>query len=387
MRNPQEEKGFVLTLDATLAVLVVLAALVGVARVGSSPVGSEEYNRLERDRIAEDALRVLSYDGVLQEAQRLMDNGESGKASQILRENLRDLLPDRLQFRVDLGDELEVYPTVETGWSDIYDNLANVSTITSVRPGAGGEGTYDYSDMTDFHVLGVYQGDEARIFMEEIESTDDSGPNWRIENINGAEEQIQDNIDSYDAVFLCDVRDLHQEDDTAPQLLDFSLNNVLVAGQGFLSKAIPKSYRDNFQDIFGVEYSDTSNSNLEENLIFLEKDHYITYNMGDKLPFPDGKQIDVVSVVEDEVIKLGQWESKNVNHDGKPALTYYAPGDRRAVFFGQHYHAFGEELDSRITSDEYDDWIEITKRALYGPAFGFQPVTLHVWRGNEVESS
>jgi hypothetical protein len=118
------ERGFVFSLDACLAVLVMMIAVAGVARL--EPWGRPGYGYLKLERGAWDALNALDGMGVTRYVIDCLNNKQTAEAGRAARENLITLLPPGVGFRYTVGTEdnllLEVYRDNSENWRGRWEN-------------------------------------------------------------------------------------------------------------------------------------------------------------------------------------------------------------------------------------------------------------------------
>lgn len=110
----RDDRGFIFTLDAALAVVIVMLALAGVASVGV-PGFYESYGYLRLERYANDALEAFYNVGVFDEngnlitpyenLRRLLDAGNIAEAETVAENWLIRIFPSDLCFRFVVGDE------------------------------------------------------------------------------------------------------------------------------------------------------------------------------------------------------------------------------------------------------------------------------------------
>jgi len=108
------QRGFIFSLDAALAVVIVMLALAGVARVGTLGF-YESYGYLRLERYANDAMEALYNVGVLDEngnlttaydnIRWLLDNGQTAQAELTAENWLIRIFPNDLYFKLVVGDE------------------------------------------------------------------------------------------------------------------------------------------------------------------------------------------------------------------------------------------------------------------------------------------
>ncbi len=133
MRFQRDQRGFIFSLDATLAMLVVLIVMAGVARVtgGELVYGQHGYLRLER--YANDTLEVLQLTGTMDIIISLVEYGANENAENMAREELRKMLPAEIQFKLMIRDNrLTVYPSDAAGWDTAFANAEEIATATRI---------------------------------------------------------------------------------------------------------------------------------------------------------------------------------------------------------------------------------------------------------------
>jgi hypothetical protein len=147
-----DQRGFIFSLDATLAVLVVMVVMAGVARGGNSETIYEQYGYLRLQRYANDALEMLYVTGRLENNRvvvTVLDNikallAQGTDAAKILAENLAEnalqsILPKDIQFRLRMGPENSprldnVYPSAgkHPQWRSAFDNAQEIAAAARV---------------------------------------------------------------------------------------------------------------------------------------------------------------------------------------------------------------------------------------------------------------
>lgn len=138
MNFKENQKGFIFSLDGTLALLVTLVALVGIAQVGSPLTHYKQHGFLQLERHANDGSRVLKLSGALRESVQLAKNQEKKKARELLRNNLRSSLPNEIQFKAVIGSGKSVlldnvYPSSDNqAWSDALENADELTVSTNM---------------------------------------------------------------------------------------------------------------------------------------------------------------------------------------------------------------------------------------------------------------
>jgi hypothetical protein len=150
MNFRRDEKGFIFSLDATLAMLIVMLAMAGVARVGSPGLIYGQHGYLRLQRYANDALEVLYNTGrvendvlilTIDEIKDLLEQGteENILEAESLAENqLRKILPPDIQFRLRIGEnEDPILDNVSSvgnyeDWSAVFEKIEEIAVATRV---------------------------------------------------------------------------------------------------------------------------------------------------------------------------------------------------------------------------------------------------------------
>ncbi|KXB00100.1 hypothetical protein AKJ48_03295 [candidate division MSBL1 archaeon SCGC-AAA261O19] len=135
----RDQRGFIFSLDATLAVLVALIVLAGVASVGSSSTTYKQHGYLRLERYANDALEVMELTGTTDNIKSLLDQGENSKAESLAENELRKILPNEVQFKLRIGPEDDprldnVYPSPRNHeeWRAAFENAEEIAVATRV---------------------------------------------------------------------------------------------------------------------------------------------------------------------------------------------------------------------------------------------------------------
>jgi len=129
--------GFIFSLDAVFAVLVILVVLAGVAQIGESSAIYEQHGYLRLERYADDALEVMELTGVMDNVFVLMRGGDFEGAKSLARTELLKVLPQGIHFKLEIAGCLEVYPGPdEQMWTNEFENAAEraVATRVMLRP-------------------------------------------------------------------------------------------------------------------------------------------------------------------------------------------------------------------------------------------------------------
>ena len=140
MRFRRDRRGFIFSFDASLAILVVFAIMVGIVRVGGAGQMYEQHGYLRLERYANDALEVMDVLQILDNVVRSLEYGDNASAENLARTYLRKILPNDIQFKFVVGDNLlTVYPTSAAGWGSAFSAAEEVAT--AVRMSTYWDGT------------------------------------------------------------------------------------------------------------------------------------------------------------------------------------------------------------------------------------------------------
>jgi len=126
----RDKKGFIFSLDAALAMLVMLIMMAGVARVVGPELTYGQHGYLRLERYANDTLEVMQLLGTMDNIVDFVRQGENGSAKSLARAELRKILPEEVQFKFVIGDRLTVYPSDAAGWSTAFSNAKEIAVAT-----------------------------------------------------------------------------------------------------------------------------------------------------------------------------------------------------------------------------------------------------------------
>jgi len=147
-RWTKEQHGFIFSLDAALAITVIMLVMAGVARVGTQSF-HESYGYLRLERYANDALEALYNVGSLDDngslltaydnIRTLLANGQITQA-EIAAENwFCRILTSDLQFKFLVGEENNplldnVFPTTgnHEAWQSAFENAQEIAVASRV---------------------------------------------------------------------------------------------------------------------------------------------------------------------------------------------------------------------------------------------------------------
>ncbi|GAI17546.1 MAG: hypothetical protein E3J80_02015 [Hadesarchaea archaeon] len=135
----RDRRGFIFSLDATLAMLVVLIVMTGVARVAGPELTYGQHGYLRLERYANDALEVMELTGAMDIIENLLAQGEISEAGNLAENVLRKILPGEVQFRLRIGVENNprldnVYPSAgkHAEWRAAFENAAEIAVAARV---------------------------------------------------------------------------------------------------------------------------------------------------------------------------------------------------------------------------------------------------------------
>lgn len=126
----RDKKGFIFSLDAALAMLVMLIMMAGVARVAGPELTYGQHGYLRLERYANDALEVMQLTGTMDNIVDLVKQGENGSAINLARAELRKILPEEVQFKFVVGNRLTVFPSDSADWSTTFPNAEEIAVAT-----------------------------------------------------------------------------------------------------------------------------------------------------------------------------------------------------------------------------------------------------------------
>lgn len=139
MKFRRDRRGFIFSLDATLAMLVVMIVMAGVVHVSSPELIYGQHGYLRLERYANDALEVMQLTGTLDDIVDLVMAGDNAGAEILARAELKKILPDEVQFKFRIGSEDSprldnVYPTPGNydKWQTKFENAEEIAVAARV---------------------------------------------------------------------------------------------------------------------------------------------------------------------------------------------------------------------------------------------------------------
>lgn len=141
-----DDKGFLFTTDATLALIVVIVFTASIVTYQILPIyNGEDHQHLEA--LADSALNVMEQDGTLRTAAVLYANGYPDNASQLITDSLNTLMPSDVTYQMTLGSNPAVQD-IRTGRSTAYDSVTKVKVISGPQEGWVGRAYYKLEEVT-----------------------------------------------------------------------------------------------------------------------------------------------------------------------------------------------------------------------------------------------
>ncbi|MEA1904896.1 MAG: hypothetical protein U9M97_03340 [Candidatus Hadarchaeota archaeon] len=404
LRNDQ--RGFIFSLDAVLAVLVTLTVLAGVAQIGISSSTYEQHGYLRLERYAEDAIEVMHQTGALDNVIASVVKGNLSQASEIARDNLRTILPPEIQFKFLIGDEGNpyldnVYPGTENqAWEGIFESVGERAVAIRVT----GKRLIPLKVLVWVDTrLPSDQMEMIENFVEEIKL-----PSWDVRKENNEIRFRNYLLGGMDwaphVVFIPDSRGF--EDATINALIwhyNVRLGGV-VGGGGFLY------WNEDYNfPFFGVWVLCEDDAHCidrawgHENLHVTNHEHpitatspdYVNY-MGDQYPVHEYLFLNPITGEKATplVENLAYWPGTGgywwywywIEQDwvGLTARWSGVIGENkynRTVLFNAHL------AQSAMEGVGTDDWVDLARRAIEwasGASLKFNPIKLYVWRGEVV---
>ncbi len=398
----RDSRGFIFSLDATLAMLVVLIVMAGVARVGGPGPIYEQHGYLRLERYANDALEVMQLTGTLDDIVDLVMAGDNSGAENLARAELRKILPDEVQFKLVVGDNrLAVYPSdagERANWDNAFASAKEIAVATRIS-----------LLKESIKVLAWLDDPLDENFMTELRK----GTNWLVKTTSKYKE-FKNEIDRrnpdgsvyYDVVFMPDGNTKKFSAGSLWKITDYSLDGgKLVFGGKTLWTNREVEGVNILLAAFGVEDWGTppelvgepefNYMHISDDTDFITAPYYIcsrieysgeTYEQYVYQPFTgpiSGGKVHVIAqwdnVPSGWTIDPTPWPGIISREAGFTWAGYTFPG--QAVLFNMRFAQSAMDPDDPKGTE---DWITLARRAIdsYEPTFG--PITLYVWRGQGV---
>lgn len=139
-----DEKGFIFTTDAILALVVVIVLTASITTYLVLPVYTgESHQHLEA--LADSALNVMEQDGTLRAAAVSFANGNSSDATSRLNSSLSILIPDGIGYKITVGSNPSV--SDNRGLLTSNDVVTKVKTISGPKEGWMGRSYYNIKEV------------------------------------------------------------------------------------------------------------------------------------------------------------------------------------------------------------------------------------------------
>jgi len=397
----KDKKGFVFSLDATLAIAVLLLAMVGVASFAEKPIYQQQgYLRLER--YANDALEVLRITGTMDAIVNYLRQGYPENAENLAEIELRKILPREIQFRLVIGDENNprldnIFPTPgrHAEWIAAFQRekeTAKAILVTTLPPRERLKvlAWVDNNDEEFINQLIIATGinikivNEVATFWNEV---DTAIVNW------------QPGHPYYDAVFIPDA-----EVDLAPGALATKISDLViyqkhdgrvVVGGSTLYYNLQLAYADGYLwESLGVLW-DPSLKEISgppmDNLQITNSDSFVTmpYRNGDIIEYNSSYSQYIYTPLDPSWV-FAKWEDVPEGITAplcgiivRPAgynHSWIGPLPQPAVLFNMRFAQSATDAENPMGTA---DWITLTKRAL-GYEEVLEEISLYVWRGPPV---
>jgi hypothetical protein len=409
----KDQEGFIFSLDATLAMLVLLIVMAGVARVAGPELIYGQHGYLRLERYANDALEMMQLTGTMDNIVTFVKHGDLDSAENLARTELRKIVPGEVQFRLVIGDNrLTVYPSDVAGWASAFSNAEEIAVATRMS-------TFHPKE-PPINVLAWLDDELDENFMRELVKC----TNWENTNVNTEVEFRAELSDvgwtqKYDVIFIPDSQ-TDFSDDLNWRLVEYNwYGATLVVGGDTLWNNDSGTWDPQLWEILGVEgwgsVSGGTNSprilgEPEFNYMRISNDNDVItapYNVRNNIEYSgeDYAQYVYRQIDDEYVDNLAIWDNVpagwSINPTPWPGIIvrengyvvyWWGPGNwwwgrsfpySRAVLFNMRFAQSAMDLDPTIQPKGTQDWITLVRRAI-GYEQVFEPITLYVWRGAAV---
>ena len=233
-----DDKGFIFTADATLALIVIIVLTASIAAYQLLPIYmGEDHQHLEA--LADSALNVMEQDGTLRAAAVSYANNNSTDAQKRLNSSLSTLIPEGIGYKITVGDYGSV--SDNRGILTSKDTVTKVKTISGPQEGWKGRAYYNIKDV--------------QFVDEQINTTSTV---WNFHNwLTNFEPWYSTGLDG-SPYWGCDYHSHYWGSDSSPISINFSLPvNSTITGASFLvGSSNSNQYRP-----FGINFVLNGNSN------------------------------------------------------------------------------------------------------------------------------
>ena len=396
--------GFIFSFDATLAVLVAIIVVAGVARVGGPELIYGQHGYLRLERYANDALEVLQLTGTMDTIVNYVKHGYLENAEKLAETELRKILPRDVQFRLVVGDESNprldnVYPSAgkHAEWYATFQNAGEVAT--AVRAST-------LPPRERLKVL-AWVDDNDENFMNMLESCTNLDVT-RTSSVDTFWNELQKHLAyqvNYHVVFIPDAQvylnDIYHVDYA---LIQYAVGAGTVwQGERWGGRIVVggETLRWNYQDpnhhpdlwrVLGVQWDGNPPSvgTPLDNMRIFNGDNFVTapYDNGDNISYNENYSHYVYTPTDNEWV-VGRWEltppvAGIIVRPADYTITLATLGIQTlkdpAVLFNMRFAQSATDLDNPMGTA---DWITLAKRAI-GYEEVLELITLYVWRGEAV---
>lgn len=395
MNLQRDRRGFIFSLDAALALLVVMIVTAGVARMGGPSLIYGQHGYLRLERYANDALEVMQSMGTLDNIVTFVKHENYENAKNLARAELQKILPAEVQFKLVVGDNrLEIYPSDDAGWASEFSSVEEVAVATRMST---------LPPKENFRVLAWLDDENDEDFMDEVEKC----TGWEVTRTNNEtffrNQILRWGIDEpyYKTVFIPDAHK-NFTGQTESNLVMFSLyyGRLVVGGDTLWYNRYP-TYLSTwwFYEVLGVDYryirrpplnsQNTGMHIIDDNHPITTSPYYISYRV-DYAGENDNLYVYRSPLLVSGVTTiLAEWD--NVPPAGGVDLPPW-----RGIIFRDEYtggvwqgKGTGVLFNMQLAQSAMgagvgtSDWVTFARRAIYweGYPWEFEPVTLYVWRG------
>jgi hypothetical protein len=139
-----DEKGFIFTTDAILALVVMIVFRGSIVTYGLIPLYQGEYHQ-HLEAIADSALETMEQSGVLREAAVEYSNGNITGAETILRSSLDTVIPDNIGYKLTMSNNNPIID--DNGIISANDVVTKVKVISGPQEGWMGRAYYKQDEV------------------------------------------------------------------------------------------------------------------------------------------------------------------------------------------------------------------------------------------------
>ncbi len=398
----KDSKGFIFSLDATLAVMVVMIAVAGVASVAGPELIYRQQGYLRLERYANDALEVMQLAGTTDSIISYIRQGYYENAENLAENELRKILPSDIQFRLIIGDPSDprlenVFPShgKHAEWLAAFNGASELASAVKVSV---------LPPRNRLRVLAWIENNDE-VFMEQL-AIKTSMDNKSVSSITAFWNEVdtalvnwQPGHPYYDAIFIPDAEvDLAPSGmatKTADLVVYEKRDGRLVVGGSTLYYNCQLADADGYLwESLGAQWSappqQTAGPPLD-NMRIINDENFVTlpYHNGENIEYNYNYSQYVYTPIDTSWV-VAQWEDTptgitsplrgivvrpaGYNHSWQGALP------KPAVLFNMRFAQSATDFDNSMGGT---DWVTLAQRAL-GYEEVLEPITLYVWRGSAV---